>query len=56
MMTNSAPIARIAIHAPARNLVTTTMISTVPVQMKPTVLITRDRIMCAPHGRVGLGA
>src|SRR5258705_12332244 len=45
MITNSAAIARIAIHAPARNFVTTTMISTVPVQMKPTALITRDRIM-----------
>ena len=45
MMTNSAPIARIAIQAPARNFVTTTMISTVPVQMKPMVLMTRDRII-----------
>src|SRR6267378_1577487 len=45
MITNSALIARIAIHAPARNFVTTTMISTVPVQMKPTVLITRERII-----------
>ena len=45
MSTNSPPIARIAIHAPATNLVTTTMISTVPVQMKPIVLITRERII-----------
>ena len=45
MTTNSPPIARIAIHAPATNLVITTMIRTVPVQMKPMVLITRERII-----------
>ena len=42
---NNPPIARMAIQAPARNLVTSTMTSTVPVAMKPTVLITRDRII-----------
>ena len=47
MSTNRLVIARIAIHAPAMNLVTTTMISTVPVQMNPMVLITRDRIILA---------
>ena len=35
MITNRQIIARIAIHAPAMNFVTTTMISTVPVQMQP---------------------
>ena len=45
MITNRLPIAKIAIHAPARNLVTTTTKSTDPVQKKPIVLITRDRIM-----------
>ena len=45
MMTNRPPIARMAIHAPARNFVTTTTTSTDPVQMKPIVLITRDRII-----------
>ena len=45
MITNRMTIARIAIHAPATNFVTTTMISTVPVQRRPIALITRDRIM-----------
>ena len=43
--TNSADIATIAIHAPAMNLVTSTTISTAPVQMNPMVLITRERII-----------
>ena len=43
MITNSAPIARIAIHAPARNFVTTTTTSTAPVHMQPIALMTRDR-------------
>ncbi|SKW09344.1 Uncharacterised protein [Mycobacteroides abscessus subsp. abscessus] len=43
--TNSSPIAKIAIHAPARNLVTRTTSSTVPVMMKPMVLMTRERII-----------
>ena len=45
MMTNIAVIARMAIHAPTMNLVTTTMISTVPVHRKPIVLITRERFI-----------
>ena len=45
MITNRPPIAKIAIQAPARNLVTTTMMSTVPVQMNPIVLITRERFI-----------
>ena len=45
MITNKLSIAKIAIQAPARNLVTTTTKSTDPVQKKPIVLITRDRIM-----------
>ena len=44
-MTKIPTIARIAIHAPARNLVTTTMTNTVPVMTKPIVLMTRDRSM-----------
>jgi hypothetical protein len=34
-----------AIHAPDRNLVTTTTTSTVAVQRKPIALITRERII-----------
>ena len=45
MITNSAVIATIAIHAPARNLVTSTTTSTVPVHRKPMVLTTRERII-----------
>ncbi|COY01541.1 Uncharacterised protein [Mycobacterium tuberculosis] len=37
------PMATIAIHAPARNFVTSTMSRTVPVDTKPTVLTARER-------------
>jgi hypothetical protein len=43
--TNSTTIARIAIHAPTTNFVTTTMTSTVPVQVNPMALMTRERII-----------
>ena len=39
------PIARIAIHAPARNLVASTTINTEPVEMQPMVLMIRERII-----------
>ncbi len=45
MIANNTAIATIAIHAPARNLVTTTTTSTPPVHKQPMVLITRDRII-----------
>ncbi|SLI37817.1 Uncharacterised protein [Mycobacteroides abscessus subsp. abscessus] len=38
---------RIAIHAPAKNLVTSTITSTVPVAVRPTALITRERCILA---------
>ena len=38
-------MARIAIHAPERNLVSTTTTSTVPVMLRPKALITRERII-----------
>ena len=38
-------MARMAIHAPARNFVTSTMSSTVPVAMNPMVLMIRARII-----------
>ena len=48
-MRNSALIATMAIHAPARNFVISTTNNTAPVDSKPTVLTTRERIICAPH-------
>ena len=39
-------IAAIAIHAPSRNLVISTTISTAPVRTMPKVLIARDRNIC----------
>ena len=39
------PIARIAIQAPARNLVTSTTTSTTAVIARPKVLIARERII-----------
>ncbi len=36
-------MARIAIHAPARNLVTSTITSTAPVQQKPIRLVSCER-------------
>ena len=39
-------MARIAIHAPARNLVISTITSTTAVNVSPTALMTRERIMC----------
>ena len=45
MMRNSALIATMAIHAPARNLVISTTNKTAPVESKPTVLTTRERII-----------
>ncbi len=56
MITNSAPIARIAIQAPARNFVTTTMIKTVPVQRNPIGVDHPGALHLAAHRRVGFGA
>ena len=43
--TKKTPIARIAIQAPARNLVISTMTSTTAVNARPMVLISRERII-----------
>ncbi len=45
MMRNSKLIAKMAIHAPATNLVTRTTNNTAPVDSNPTVLTTRERII-----------
>ena len=45
MITKKMTIARIAIHAPARNLVISTITSTTAVNVSPTALMTRERIM-----------
>ena len=45
IITKMTVIARIAIHAPARNLVTSTTISTTAVTVKPKALIARLRII-----------
>ena len=42
MITNSTTIVAIAIHAPARNFVMSTITSTVPVIASPMALTTRD--------------
>ncbi len=43
MSMKKMPIARIVIHAPARNFVISTITSTTAVNDRPTVLIMRDR-------------
>ena len=45
MMMKTAIMARMAMYAPSRNLVTSTTTSTVAVMPNPIVLITRDRCM-----------
>ena len=45
MIRKKTTIARIAIQAPARNLVTSTITSTTAVNARPNVLIARDRII-----------
>ena len=45
MSTKKNPIARIVIHAPARNLVISTITRTTAVNPRPKVLMARDRII-----------
>ena len=46
MITKNTTIDRIAIQAPARNLVSRMTTNTTAVMQRPNVLITRERIMC----------
>ena len=55
MITKKMTIARIAIQAPAKNLVTSTITNTTAVMPRPKVLIARERIHLAAHRGVRLG-
>ena len=55
MITKKMDMARIAIHAPARNLVISTITSTTAVKVSPTALMAREAQHVPAHRRVLLG-